>query len=182
MIRRLSDPTDPRVHPYWEYHDPWQLIPVDVAAERTVAGCMIATDHGARLGLAHGIIEGHDDFAGYWCCSPFHDRTIALAAHVATELHPGLHTDERVARIAEQLGLYHHHVLDLVVRRSVMFDTTGWHAHRVLEAARRRAQIRRWLDQGEQLGVLVEPLIAQAGPTMEPLLAAQPAKLEAAAA
>lgn len=102
------------------------VIPSDRAAEAIIVGCAVATVHGAALA---GERLAATDF--YW---PAHGH-LFLAAVDLTDVDI---EQDRIAVCAARAELDEAVVTALVRSRSVMFDTTGSYARRVVEAARRR--------------------------------------------
>jgi hypothetical protein len=101
------------------------VVPADRTAEEVVVGCAAATIHGAALA---GERLSAGDF--YW---PRHGRLFAAAL----EVHASAEED-RVRLCAAGADMPETAVAALLQRRPVMWDTTGYYARRVSDAARRR--------------------------------------------
>lgn len=101
-------------------------VPADVAAEEVVAGCAVATEHGAAL--AHERLR-LEMFYGWWAGQLF----TASAQLVGIQ-----DQEDRIDRAAAITGCPRDRVADLVDDRQVQFDSAGCSAHRVLVAYRRR--------------------------------------------
>ncbi len=142
-----------RFRPFWRWYDDRRLIPTDPAAELTVAGCAVATDHGARLALVDHHISIDD----------FHDRLLGRITVAAGDLEPGLTELERIRAVADIVQAYDTQVTRAVTGRSTLTDTTGWFARRIRAAAAAREHIRTHLIELEQLGVDVDTLTAHTG-------------------
>lgn len=121
----------------------------DTEAEEVVAGCAVATRYGADLAVWW---LDEDDFANpamWWLIDA------ALAHRDLVDL------EERIDACADTAGQSPVTVADLVRRRPVMWDSAGTYANRVAEAARRRRQVHKLLDEVAALGCdvnLVRPL------------------------
>lgn len=159
-----------RYRPFWSSPVDGRLVPVDVAAEMTVAGCAVASVEGAVLAVER--LTSRD----------FYDGRAWHAIDAAAQLSPDVVDDDdvwcaaarsgdwtltchgcvrRADAVADRTGLPLAWLTGVVSGRAVCVDRSGWHARRVRAAAMAREQIRAELARLEPLGVDIAALVSQ---------------------
>lgn len=129
----------------------------DELAERCVAGCAIASRHGAALAAER--VRAADFY------NVTHGRLLAAALCLDDIEHQAV----RVSAVSVIADVRLVELEALVDDRPVQWDTNGTYATRVVEAARRRAlmvaasEVLDGLSQGSALADLHERLVALAG-------------------
>jgi xanthine dehydrogenase molybdopterin-binding subunit B len=108
-------------------------------AEETVAGCAVATKHGADLARAR--IDSSD----FWNRGP--RRLFEAALDITIDDHDG-----RLRAVAESAGLAETDVARMVDDRAVMFDINGSFAARVRDASLRRQVLQLCADVFNAVG------------------------------
>lgn len=101
-------------------------IPFDESAERTVAGCVVATSHGAALA------------AERLTAADFYDPALGRLFAAAVRLVDVDTEADRVARAAAAADVPEEDVQALVLDRPLQWDVNGAVAARVRDAGRRR--------------------------------------------
>lgn len=115
-------------------------VPHDEEAEEVVAGCAVASAHGAAL--AAGRVVADD----------FYTPRLQRLFEAAVELVDVESEADRISFSAARAGVPEADVRSLVRARPVMHDSAGSFARRVRDAARRRAVMFAATDVLERLG------------------------------